>query len=201
MYKVFFNDNFLIIATRDEKVNSKTLVELEIHKQMVKWVDDVDAEKVKYNAIFFTNNINTTWKKFCSHLKIIEAAGGLVHDDKSQYLCIFRRGKWDLPKGKLDKGETPVKAALREVQEETGVQEIGLENFLINTYHIFRLKGKLVLKITYWYLIKNLGSNKLVPQTSEDIEKALWLEPSKIKELTSNMFGSVKDVFLSEKVI
>jgi ADP-ribose pyrophosphatase YjhB (NUDIX family) len=201
MYKVFFNDNFLIIATRDERVNSKSLVELGTHKQMVQWADDVDVGKEKHNAIFFTNSIKTTWKKFCSHFKIIEAAGGLVHDDKSHYLCIFRRGKWDLPKGKLDKGETPAKAAVREVQEETGLHDIGLEKHLINTYHIYKIKRKLVLKFTYWYLMKNMGNGKLIPQTSEDIEKAVWLKPSNIKELTGNMFGSVKDVFLSEKVI
>lgn len=128
--------------------------------------------------------------------KII-AAGGLVLNDDDQLLMIFRRGKWDLPKGKLDEGETIEACALREVQEETGLQLVKLEAFLGLTFHEYyekRIKDD-VLKETHWYKMRAPGVQLLVPQTDEDIEVIEWVDaadvPGKLKDSYPNILEIV----------
>jgi 8-oxo-dGTP pyrophosphatase MutT (NUDIX family) len=195
MYKVFFNDSFLILAEQDYNpaINVGTTI-FKSYTEIKEWLVKAENSVLPLNAIYQTNDLEKVWNEFCSTFRIIEAAGGLVINNDKKYLCIFRRGKWDLPKGKLDKNETPEKAAIREVQEETGLKEISILKHITNTFHIYRLKGNLVLKRTFWYSMKNNGSDKLVAQTEEDIEKVLWLNANEINPLVSNMFGSVKDV-------
>jgi 8-oxo-dGTP pyrophosphatase MutT (NUDIX family) len=202
MYKVFFNDSFLVIANHDYIGDDNIhTFELQSYKQLEKWVYEVENASSPINLICHTDNIERTWLQFCSNFKIIGAAGGLIRNKDNKYLCIFRRGSWDLPKGKIDKNETPEETAIREVQEETGLINIKLERLIINTYHIYRLKEKLVLKKTYWYLMSNIGSEKLIPQIEEDIEKAEWLNTADIQPLFSNMFGSVRDVILKAGIL
>ncbi|MEM1216625.1 MAG: NUDIX hydrolase, partial [Bacteroidota bacterium] len=105
----------------------------------------------------------------------LPAAGGVVRNFAGQWLVIFRRDSWDLPKGKIDPGETPEQAAVREVREETGLQNITLGAELPSTYHTYPdKKGRRVLKRTYWYFM-DTNETTLVPQTEEDIEQAIWM--------------------------
>jgi 8-oxo-dGTP pyrophosphatase MutT (NUDIX family) len=108
---------------------------------------------------------------------VIEAAGGLVYNEQGQILAILRRGFWDLPKGKVEKKEPIHKAALREVEEETGVKHLRLGDFLLETYHIYidPRKQRRVLKRSHWYAMYCEGDAELVPQTEEDIELVCWL--------------------------
>ncbi|MEP7279651.1 MAG: NUDIX domain-containing protein, partial [Bacteroidota bacterium] len=110
---------------------------------------------------------------------------------------IFRRGKWDLPKGKLDKGETLDQCALREVSEETGLQNIQLQEFLMATYHTYHENGHFILKESHWYNMTTSDKQKLVPQTAEEISEARWVQPSAINELLNNTFPSVQDVLVA----
>ena len=108
--------------------------------------------------------------------KII-AAGGIVTNTEGKILMIFRRGKWDLPKGKLDEGETIAECAVREVEEETGLKDIHLGNFLLITEHQYLdpwLKTE-VIKETHWFTMKITSEQKLVPQTEEDITAIQWV--------------------------
>ncbi len=109
---------------------------------------------------------------------------------------IFRNGKWDLPKGKLDPGETPPVAAVREVQEETGLQELELGTALPNTYHIYQQKGYWMLKTTFWYWMRSPEAVPLTPQEEEGITQAEWQEVSEraIKEMDTHR--SIRDLML-----
>lgn len=118
----------------------------------------------------------------------------MVQNSQNKYLLIFRRGKWDLPKGKIDKGETIKNAATREVMEETGLHEIELRQLIYETYHIYRFKGKLALKQTFWFFMKNTGNDKLNPQTEEDIEKAQWFSAYEIQSILPLAYLSINEV-------
>ena len=118
-----------------------------------------------------------------------------LRNDGNKYLFIYRRGKWDLPKGKVNKGETPYEAALREISEETGLHNVEIIRELINTYHIYKLKDKMVLKKTNWFLMQNNGSDKFNLQIEEGIEKATWIDETQIKTILDNTYKSLKDAY------
>ncbi|MDA3927974.1 MAG: NUDIX domain-containing protein, partial [Prolixibacteraceae bacterium] len=139
---------------------------------------------------------------FFSQFKIIEAAGGLVFNSNEALLCIYRWGKWDLPKGKIEKGEKKEEAAIREVEEETGITGLDLEVQLPTTYHIYKSpyhKNKWVLKPTYWFKMKYSGVEELVPQTKEDITKAIWVKESDLGPIQQNTYASLQDLFIPKK--
>jgi mutator protein MutT len=133
-------------------------------------------------------------KAFLKKFTFIQAAGGLVINEKKEILIIFRRGKWDLPKGKLDKGETLENCAVREVEEETGLKNINLVSALTITYHTYHEGTRFFLKESHWYLMNVSGDQKLVPQTTEGIHEIKWVEPVELKQYMKNSFPSVTDV-------
>jgi 8-oxo-dGTP pyrophosphatase MutT (NUDIX family) len=126
--------------------------------------------------------------------QIIRAAGGLVFNDKGEALFIFRRGKWDLPKGKLDEGESLEQCAVREVQEETGLKNVVLKEFIITTYHTYEEEGKQVLKESHWYRMEVKGKQELIPQTEEDITDIRWVKKEGWTGLMENSFPLIKKV-------
>jgi ADP-ribose pyrophosphatase YjhB (NUDIX family) len=136
------------------------------------------------------DDVNTFSKNF----EVIRAAGGAVTDDEGRMLMIFRRGKWDLPKGKLENNEPIELCADREVKEETGLKELELRKPLIVTYHTYTEKSKSFLKETHWYLFDAPGHQHLAPQTEEDILKAEWVERENLHEYTNNTYELIKDV-------
>jgi 8-oxo-dGTP pyrophosphatase MutT (NUDIX family) len=131
----------------------------------------------------------------------ITAAGGVVIDDEGRILLIFRRGKWDLPKGKLEEGELVEDCAEREVKEETGLAEIKMERFLLATYHTYTEKNKSILKDTHWYLFRAHGTQDVIPQTEEDIVEIEWVYPSELIEYTDNTYELIKDVLRSADLL
>ena len=148
------------------------------------------------NYKVFTNNKfkivpKKDWDNFISDFLLIEAAGGLVYNQHNQLLMIFRNGKWDLPKGKMKKKESPELAALREIQEECGVQDLTIKHKLIDTYHTYSLEGKSILKKTYWYKIYTTYSASLIPQLEEGITKVCWVETHEINDKLKNSFGTI----------
>lgn len=141
------------------------------------------------------------FKKIKSELVVIKAAGGLAINEEGEYLFIYRNKKWDLPKGKVEKGEVVKEAAVREVEEECGVT-VALRDYRIcKTYHIYEMNGHVVLKRTNWYKMLVKGKPKLVPQIEEGITDAVWLAPSKIEQKTENMYSAIRDVLKKEKLI
>jgi len=170
----------------------------------VLWIDRADASSARRAidalaspellAAVLIGDPSTLLEGFKKELVVIQAAGGLVHTGKGEALLIFRRGKWDLPKGKLDPGEDLQTCALREISEETGLTHLEAEAPLCITYHTYHHKGAHVLKESHWYLVRGDKSDPLLPQTDEDIEQCLWTDMSKLDPYLSNAHASILDV-------
>lgn len=126
-----------------------------------------------------------------SYYKYFEAAGGLIQNSKGEYLFIYRLDKWDLPKGKLIKGEKPKDAAVREVAEECGIVDVILKRKLISTYHTYPFNGKFALKQTHWFEMVYEGDEHGVPQTSEGIERIEWRLKTNIEDIFKNTYSSI----------
>ncbi|MGH1438155.1 MAG: NUDIX hydrolase [Lewinella sp.] len=183
MYKIYINDRPLTLCDPLEMAQEGTPRDGHLvarypgkTKFILNYVDLLEKGSPQVNEVtLFHTDLEELWQAFCDHYKIVEAAGGLVYNFAQQWLLIYRRGSWDLPKGKIDPGENPEQAAIREVQEETGLRELTLGEKLPMTYHTYRgKKDQRILKPTHWYVM-NTPETQLTPQTEEDIEKAVWM--------------------------
>jgi 8-oxo-dGTP pyrophosphatase MutT (NUDIX family) len=125
----------------------------------------------------------------------------LVANAKGEYLFIFRNKKWDLPKGKVEKGEKMKVAAVREVEEECGVKIEKRNDRVCKTYHVYEMGNELVLKRTNWYYMTVKGNPKLVPQVEEGITEAVWVPPHEVKTKIKNTYPLIIDVLKSEELI
>ena len=125
---------------------------------------------------------------------LIHAAGGLVENEKGEILFMYRRDKWDLPKGKLDEGETLAQCAVREVQEETGISQLELKEFLLVTEHIYEERGVSVLKKSHWWLMKTSSTQPLTPQREEDITELKWIGAKDFHIVLSNTYPAIIEV-------
>lgn len=134
------------------------------------------------------------WQSFLADKMIIEAGGGMVFNPKGELLMMLRRGQWDMPKGKLDEGETIEACALREVEEETGISNLKLCSKLQTTYHIYSFHGKTALKASHWYKMEYSGNEELVPQTEEDITELRWVDKVEAAELAQIAFPSIREM-------
>jgi len=137
------------------------------------------------------------------YFEILYAAGGVIFNPQKQaYLFIYKRGFWDLPKGKIDTGEQPEIAAIRECIEETGISNINIKENIGITYHLFEQKNQMILKITQWYLMETSYSDNLSPQVEEGIEKVEWLSKSDIKEkLIPQTYSSIVELLKRINII
>lgn len=200
IYKIFINETPLFLTNTEGvldvwKNDDKSLVTSYLgKKKLLHPIIDLLEKSKKYNQIVLhTDNLDQLWNDFQSIYKIIEAAGGVVKNTKNDVLIIFRRDNWDLPKGKIDRGESPEQAAVREIQEETGLKKVELGDFLCHTYHTYEMKGKRILKKTWWYTMST-PEMTLTPQTSEDIEQAVWVELASFLDTKPTIYGSILDV-------
>ena len=125
---------------------------------------------------------------------LIKAGGGLVTNEIGEVLFIFRRGKWDLPKGKLDPGESLESCAMREVKEETGIGHLELIRFLVITEHEYIEGGHSFLKETHWWLMKTKGNQPLTPQLEEEITVIEWMGSDDFKIVQQNTYPTILDV-------
>jgi 8-oxo-dGTP pyrophosphatase MutT (NUDIX family) len=147
--------------------------------------------------VILTESPKAVFKRVKESCQLIKAAGGLVKNANKAYLFIFRNKRWDLPKGKVEKGEKMKEAALREVEEECGVKIFKNKEKLCRTYHIYEMNNKIVLKKTNWYSMVVKGSPKLVPQKEEGITKAEWLNPTELAPVLKNTYPLILDVLKS----
>lgn len=200
MYKIYINDNPLFLIHRDDLPGLQEQFPDCLAgrytgqmKTLLHYVDHLEKATQPKAVVLYCGDPDEIMRDFQSLFFCLEAAGGLVFNPEGQALFIFRRGRWDLPKGKLDPGETPQEAAVREVKEETGLQQVTLRRPLHQTYHTYREKGKRLLKLTYWYEMET-ADQKLIPQTEEDIEKAVWIEMNEAFLGQPDMFQSIRDV-------
>jgi len=187
MYKVFI-DNKAVVFKINPNFKDAYLSKKEIWNN-INWLLGSSMDGI----IIEIKNDKKFWKIFKGN-KYIEAAGGLVEKD-NQFLFIKRNGKWDIPKGKIEKGESIKKAAVREIEEECGLIKPKIKTHLINTWHTYEMNGKLYLKRTYWFwLTEGEKQSKLIPQGEEGITKVKYLPISKFKKIKKNTYQSIIDV-------
>jgi 8-oxo-dGTP pyrophosphatase MutT (NUDIX family) len=198
--KIYFNDKPLFLtdsispeiepyAHHDDAV----FIDEFSHGGINSMIHEMRQEKV-HAGIYLHNNIEELKKAFWKKFMLVKAAGGLVLNEAGKGLFIFRRGKWDLPKGKLDEGETIEECAVREIQEETGLQQVQLKKHLVTTYHTYDESGHHILKETWWYLLSAPDGQALQPQTIEQITEIEWGAPENFKKYTSNTFPAIIEV-------
>jgi len=143
---------------------------------------------------FESDSIDKGFDKLCKTFKLIYAAGGLI-ENNNKYLFIFRLKKWDLPKGKLDMGESPEEAGIRECEEECGITKLTILNELPSTYHIYKYKGSFALKKIFWYTMSSQHTGILVPQIEEKIEMVEWFDKTQILDIViPNTYPAILDV-------
>lgn len=160
-------------------------------ESIIKLVDKMNAPTTTAGILFY-NNIHEAFNQLKQQFTLVPAAGGFVINTQNDILLIFRRGKWDLPKGKLDEGENIRECAVREIREETGI-EAKIEKPLVITYHTYKEKGRYILKESHWFLMKTDQTN-VQPQTEEDIELCEWVKPVNLGPYFSNTHASIADV-------
>lgn len=195
MYKVFSGEKCILIGNEQvhiKKENSK-IIEFKSTESLKKEYD-LFARSPHLTNLLITGDKEKVWRVFSSFFLFIEAAGGLVENPKGKLLLIYRNGYWDLPKGKMEKGESPDECALREVEEECGIKQLKIVRQLPLTHHIFLKHDKECLKRTYWFRMLCSDTTKPDPQTSEGIEKAEWMGKTKVKELLNLMYPALRDI-------
>lgn len=203
MYKIYINNNPLIITQK--KLNVKYINEIdELNvKNLENLVLKLENNNHPGGIIINCKNEIEFMKRITSQFNTITAAGGIVNNGKNKYLMIYRRGFWDLPKGKSDKKESFKDTALREVIEETGLKKIKIIQKLPLTYHTYQINKKRILKKTYWFEMIAAGNQKLIPQIEEDIEDIKWFTLNEILCLRQQIFKSVWgliEFYFSKKV-
>ena len=191
MYKVFFNQKLILLTTDiiSPREDSPFFYVKFTNKKFV--VQMLKSKKVKMLYLYHSKE-DKLWYYFLNMFKLIEAAGGFVRNLKTNhFLFIFRNKKWDLPKGRINKNEEVQKAAIREVEEETGVENLSVAKPLNTTYHIFKRNRKYRLKKTFWYLMETDYNGELTPEIKEGIEKAIWIDKKLIVSLKSQMYQNI----------
>ncbi len=191
MYKVFFNQKPIVLTTNipPTEEDSPFFYVKFTNKKFI--IQVLKSKKVKMLYLYHPKEDKLFHYFFCI-FKLVEAAGGLVRNLKTNnFLFIFRNKKWDLPKGRINKNEEVQKAAIREVEEETGVENLSITKSLNTTYHIFKRNRKYRLKKTFWYLMETNYSGELTPETKEGIEKAVWIDKEIIVSLKSEMYKNI----------
>lgn len=193
---IFYLSKKIVIQQKNQSTENQSFKNLdnlkkeEILDEFVKFAHQ-DADTL---LTFETENLENGFEKFRKVFKYIYAAGGLIEKD-NKFLFIFRLKHWDLPKGKLDMGEGPEEAAIRECEEECGITQLTIAKTLEPTYHIYAHKGSYALKKTYWYAMSTKHEGTLIPQLEENIERVEWFNKSQIQEIVlSNSYPAILSV-------
>lgn len=198
--KIYFNDKPLYLCdTLDETIQPY------VHHDDAIFIDELNSHTIKtiihemqhasvHAGVFFHPDLDALKKIFFKKFTLVQAAGGLVLNEDKEILLIFRRGKWDMPKGKLKKGEKLEDCAIREVEEETGLKKVKLVLPLTITYHTYHEGTRFILKESYWFTMKVRGEQTLVPQTEEDIHELRWVKANELDKYRKDAYPSIGDV-------
>ncbi|MCJ8155357.1 NUDIX domain-containing protein [Chryseobacterium sp. SSA4.19] len=191
MYKVFVNEKKLLLSKQSE--NLEKTIGYENATTLEIALDLLENTSVKELNVF-GENLDEIWKEFKGLFRIIEAAGGVVNNPEGEILFIRRLGKWDLPKGKMEKGESREESAVREIEEETGLSDVELVRFINTTFHIYvERNGDKVLKCTHWFEMNFSGEDTSKPQIEEGITEVAWKNTSQIEnEVFPSTFKNIK---------
>jgi 8-oxo-dGTP pyrophosphatase MutT (NUDIX family) len=196
-YKVYYDDRVIVLSSKIPKSFDKDSGLFYKYWDKMELLELLNAfEKFVHIQTLYIQHEreDELFEIVKSFFTIVEAAGGIVYNSDSQILLIFRRGKWDLPKGKIEKGEFYKQAALREVQEECGLKQIETGMHLFDTYHTYIQDNVKILKRTVWYEMFLKADETPVPQTSEDIVEVKWFDYENLAEVMKNTYASLKDM-------
>lgn len=204
MYKIYVNERLLMLCSAEEAAALQPAAGLLVTpysgkiKTLFQYIDTLEKLSPRVTSIaLFSDAPEQLWKDFTALYRCIEAAGGLVENEEGELLMIFRRGWWDLPKGKIDAGESAEAAAVREVAEETGIGGLKLHSLFDTTYHTYRDdKNRRCLKITYWFRLST-HRQPLLPQAEEDIEQAVWVGREELLAAPRRLYASLQDLLAS----
>ena len=200
LQKVYYNDKPLVLCVDKEAYMSNTsdIAAYSLFNgaspanfiEALRSLEQTDAK----GAIITDNSGERLLAQLHSLYPIIDAGGGVTYNESGHILMIFRRGKWDLPKGKLDDGESIEECAVREVSEETGLKDIILEEKITETYHIYEQSNRQLLKRTAWYRMKGSSLQLLEPQKAENIIEARWVRHDELGKLAEQSYEAVREV-------
>ncbi len=196
MYKVFIDHKSIIFTKKDtplNKADNDLFIEYSLDVNLVNEFEKLKFDdKIQNLIILVKENVEKIFYEFLSNFIILEAGGGLVENESNEYLLIFRYGKWDLPKGKAEKGEDIESTALREVEEETALKGARIISKLPMTYHYYEHKGRSIIKKTHWFFMYASSENQiLLPQLNEDIQKVEWMTRAQVCKALKNSYRSI----------
>ena len=203
MRKVFFEKRCIIICSPDDPALSDPNAvvfrlgeSIDIHTL----IGMVENSASLQRTCIPTDDIEGTYRRICEEFREVNAGGGLVSNRRGDFLLISRNGMWDLPKGHQDPDEDIEVTALREVREETGIEDLELKDLLCITDHCYKRDGIWHLKHTWWYSMLYNDPSDLTPQREEDISKAAWVAKSSLPPFLTNTYPSIIEVFRAAKV-
>jgi 8-oxo-dGTP pyrophosphatase MutT (NUDIX family) len=198
MYKVFFKDRTVFFRNNfleTFRLNSGLFYKYGSDRELLALVDAYyDLTEIK-ELFLVHNDIELVWNKFRSCFSQIEAAGGLVNNGENKFLVIYRNETWDLPKGKVDPGESIEETAVREVKEECGLNHLVCGKKITETYHTYKIGERKILKRTHWFEMHYKGNIDPVPQREENITEIKWLNEGDLDIMLKNTFPSIVEVF------
>ena len=200
-YEVFFNEYRLTLISDTNyslKCNTPQIVGINGIDEFIRLLSDMEKHSISFKELICVVKSGFV-RQFVEYFTVIRAAGGVVADSSDRVLVIKRFGKWDFPKGKIEKGETAKEAAIREIQEECGLTGLKIVSLLKTTSHIYRspylkVPHNWVLKKTKWFEVVHIGNCETKPQTEEGIEAAEWFERGKLYLVLGNTFENLKDI-------
>jgi 8-oxo-dGTP pyrophosphatase MutT (NUDIX family) len=193
---IYYLTKKIILQQKNQITENQSIIDLDLLKknELFHQFELFINQSTNDELIFKTSSPEEGLEKLSHSFKYIFAAGGLI-EKEGKYLFIFRLKTWDLPKGKLDKGESPEEAAIRECEEECGIGQLTITRTLEPTYHIYPYKGAYALKKTWWYAMQTGHSGTLVPQVEENIERVEWFSKQEIKEqVVANTYPAILEV-------
>ena len=197
MYQIFINNKPLYIVSSNTELKSISKANahflLKIGSKGKHFLGAVNALRQNLTdfVLWICKDENKDFGKLKRKFEYIEAAGGVVYNQNNELLCIKRLGFYDLPKGKIDAGETPTQAALREVEEECGISGLEITAALPATYHIYEQNDRSILKKTHWFAMRYTQNEALTPQATEDITEAFWIKKTKLPTLYKKMYPAL----------
>ena len=203
MHKIYFEKRCIIICLPDDQAladPNAILFNIGSSTDVHGLVEMVELSESLHRVYIPTDDVEGTYKMICAEFLEVNAGGGLVSNRRGDYLLISRNGLWDLPKGHQDPGEEISVTALREVQEETGIDQLQLRDLICITDHCYKRNGIWHLKHTWWYDMLYTDPTDLTPQTEEDIAKAAWVAKSSLPPFLTNTYPSILEVFREAKV-
>ena len=203
MRKIYLEKRCIIICTTDDPaLSDPNAIRFSIgHREDISRLIDMFETSASLQRIYIPSaDIEETYAAVRKEFLEVNAGGGLVKNRRGDFLLISRNGLWDLPKGHQDPGEDIAVTALREVEEETGIQDLQLRGLICITDHCYRRNGIWHLKHTWWYDMLDDKPIELTPQTEEDISKAAWVAKSSLPAFLNNTYPSIAEVFKEAKI-